>query len=163
MDIPRHFENFCIAEGENWLFSYGEKSHLNLFTSNVDESERQNDHNGEIGDRKVYFLTEPCTRKVVANNQGTGRAGTRYVGHFTVLVDSDTDQEYFNENNPERSDKDSKYRNNIEPLLPFADKIFDYFACRGMTFESFDVLDNIDFLSENRDGILVAYSIYIER
>lgn len=146
-DIVRIFQEYAEAKGI--IYTYGNIANLNLKIS---------EGSPEIDD-KIYMLVEPTTRKFLFSNTGGSamNTGVTFTGAFTILKTSDMDMPYFTE--MENDENDSKYVKNIEPLLGFVKDLADSLSCLDMDIEAFDCIDAVDFLDENRDGILVRYQL----
>lgn len=156
-DLPRVFSDYCKSKTPNILYCYGDIYHLNLFL-NVPDNQKTPDN-----PKPLYFLQEPVVRKKIVSPMGTN-SGTTFTGAFSLLYESHRDEPYFNERSPDRSDANSRYTKYIEPLTSIADEILDEIACLdGVTVDFYDVVDTINFMSQNRDGVLVMFKITLDR
>lgn len=145
IDIVRVFEKF--AQDKGMLFDYGTKATLNLLggTSNL-----------AIDLTKIYLLLERRKGTAQKNNFGNIE-GVTYTGYFFIVVNSDFDLINF------ASPNESKYVNNIEPLLDVYKSFFSYFSCKDIVINSLEFQDVTDIFDQNMDGLLVNYSIFIPK
>lgn len=156
-DLPRIFEAYCNAQNPPIWYDYGDVSSLNLFknrrTQGIPEDEKPE------AEGQLYLLQEPLTRSFFASQTGLNFGGVSYSGAFTILVKSKQDLEYFNARRGFNSNEKSRYTKNIEPLIPHAIALFKAMLCDEYTINSYQVIDAVNFLDANRDGILVTYNL----
>ena len=137
-DIVGVFNSY--ADSLDWNFTYGNKENQNLMQSDME-------------DGLIYFLLDPVTRNVLTSPYG-GRGATEFTGSFMLVVKSDLDNTYNG-----TSTKVGKYEKNINPLLTKLELIKDIIECDNYTIENWSVVDVINALDVNLDGIIVTYKI----
>lgn len=144
MDIVRIFENYCNKN--DIAFYYGSKSHLNLLEGSLDVD-------------KVYLLLFPVKRSSNTNSLNTKLRGYNYSGRFLLVVNGDYAQHYFNENG--MSEADSKFTENIEPLLSKFNGLGNYVIGCGLDLElgQWDNDDATNVLDSNKDGLWCNFRI----
>lgn len=144
MDIVRIFENYCNSSSVK--FYYGSKAHLNLIEGSLDED-------------KVYLLLFPVKRINQTNDLNTRLNGITYSGRFLLVVNGDYAQHYFNENG--MSATDSKYTQNIEPLLNNFKSLGNYIMGCGLELEleQWENDDATNVLDANKDGLWCTFRI----
>lgn len=142
MDIIDWIEQ--AVETLGWVFSYGNKANQNLLMSDM------------VDDRK-YFLLDPVrTTEGVSEMGGDGEQ--TFSGSFMLLVKSDLDNVYHNQS--ELQDKnDGKYNKNIKPLKTELKAFKDVVDCSDYTRESWEIVDIVDALDINADGLLVTFTL----
>ena len=143
VDIVRIFEKF--ATDKSYEFDYGTKASLNLLggTNPIEDIS------------KIYLLLE---RRKGTSKQGSigSLEGVNYTGYFFLCKHSDLDLDNFNSDNT-----NSKYKDNIEPLLNAYKSLFNYFGCTEIEINSFEFQDVTDILDQNMDGLLINYNIFV--
>jgi hypothetical protein len=149
VDIVRIFEQY--ANEKSFIFHYGRKNVLNLIDTGSFWT-------GQLTD--IYFLFEYRKIVNVKNQTETGIKGTRYNGTFYLLKHSDLDQNFFQEVGEQ---SESKYVNNIEPLLTVFNDIENYFACSEIIIEKMEADDITDILDLNGDGLMVNFTAYVPK
>lgn len=142
-DIVRILQT--IAEEKTITYHYGKKAALNLLDGTLDQD-------------KIFLLHEFTNRKSQYNTSGTAITSAIYEGKFFLVKHSDYDQHYFAERGKEA---DSKYTQNIEPLLEIFNTLGNSLACQGYTVLQWDNIDITDALDANMDGLLCTYKIQI--
>jgi len=152
-DIVRVFQTWCNAQTPPIMYDYGDIYALNLFLNKA-ESEKEDPE-----EKPVYFLQEQVVRNGIISSSGLVYEGEVYDGAFSILKESSLDTAYFAERSETRSDEESRYTNNIEPLLPYAKSLAKFLLCNEYDIQFWSVVDNINFLDENRDGILCRFKI----
>lgn len=132
-DLKEIIEDHCTVLG--WTYSYGNKSNQNLLSSNLASSE-------------IYLLLDPIRRRKNFSEYG-GLIDIDFSGNLMLLVKSDLDKEY-----------DDKYESYIKPLITSSiEQLEDAINCSDYTIVSWELLDNINDLDANMDGLLVTYTI----
>jgi len=53
----------------------------------------------------------------------------------------------------------SKYILNVKPLLDLHQAMINYFSCTDLEIISFEAIDVYDIFDQNKDGILVTFSV----
>jgi hypothetical protein len=139
MDIVRTFQQF--AEGEAFLFDYGTRATLNLL-----DSIKTGTWTGNADD--IYFFLDKRTGEPILNDTKTSSQYVRYNGSFLILKPGDLDTTYM-----------EKYESNIEPLLPYLNRLERFFACTEFVLESYKWDDAIQIFDVNCDGIYVQFRI----
>jgi len=144
MDLVRVFETYCTNNGLE--FRYGSKSHLNLVQSTLETDD-------------VFMLLFPVDRHKKPNDLGTKISKRIFTGRFLLVKNSNRDQHYFNER--EQDQQDSKYTENIEPLITLHESIGNnILGCDyGYELELWKCIDAVDVLDANLDGIWCNYKI----
>ncbi len=142
-DIVRILQT--IAEEKNITYHYGKKAALNLLDGTLEQG-------------KIFLLHEFTNRKSQYNASGTAITSSIYEGKFFLVKHSDYDQHYFAERGEEAN---SKYTQNIEPLLEVFHSVGNTLACQGHTVLQWDNIDVTDALDANMDGLLCSYKIQI--
>lgn len=141
-DFTRILKDYC--DNNNISYHYGRKDSLNLLRSEL-----------EVG--KVYMLHEASPRRSVMNSTKTQIIGYEFIGKFFLVVNSNIDQHYFNEKGG--ADVDSKYTQNIEPLLNLQETIGNSFGCSDLEINQWECIDVVNVLDANKDGLLVTYNV----
>jgi len=161
-DIVGVFNGYTDTLG--WYFTYGNKSNQNLLQSDM------------INDA-IYFLLDPVTRSDVPSRFG-GVAKTEFTGSFMLVVKSDLDNTYDNTNTDEMfrvsvlgdggvyeenvcnvTKKTGKYELNIKPLLNKLELLKNIIECDNYNIDNWTIIDVIDALDVNMDGLIVTYKI----
>ena len=146
-DIVRILQTY--SESKSFIFHYGRKAVLNL----IDTGETWT---GELDD--IYFLLEYRKIKPIKNASKTNIKGTQYTGTFYLVKHSDLDQNFMEEVGTESQ---SKYVNNIEPLLSELVGLENYFACSLIEYETVEADDITDILDMNCDGLMVKFNAFV--
>lgn len=146
-DIVEIFDDYCRRKG--LIYHYGKKATLNI----IDKGDLYSE---DID--SVYFLHE-FRKGNSEKNKTTGQIKSIiYDGKFFLVKNSDLDQQ----NYQEVGDKaDSKYVNNIKPLLDMYASFVNYFGCTDIEVMSSDFIDVTDALDNNMDGLLISYRIKV--
>jgi len=148
LDIVRIFEK--LSQDKSFVFHYGRQQVINLIETGQNWSGSKDD---------IYFLLEFRRGKLRKNSTKTGAVGTDYTGTFYLVKHSDLDQNFFQEVGTQEQ---SKYVNNIEPLLSVLDMMENYFGCTEIEFASeFD--DVTDFIDANADGLMVRFNAFVPK
>ena len=129
-----------------WYFSYGNASNRNLLSSDT-----------TVG--KIYLLLDPV-RRSIANSEFGGLGEATYSGSFMLLIKSDRDQQYHNQKDQLAST--GKYEKNIKPMLDLLNTFNEDIACDDLQVNTWDIIDLVDVLDVNMDGLLVTYSIVMQ-
>lgn len=163
MDIVDVFERYANSYG--WRFSYGNKANQNLLQSNLIDNE-------------IYMILDPVTRLRASSEYG-GRGEQTFNGSFLLVVKSTIDQVYHNQTNQDTYrnrvvskggvlvDNEcaenivlGKYIENIKPLLNTEIiKLEDDIDCSSYERLSWSIVDIVNALDVNTDGIVVTYSL----
>lgn len=144
-----------LAESLGYVFHYGRHDYQNLFETDPD---------GEEIDPNVYFMLDPIKRiPVLSASTSLRTSKTRYVGKFLLISKSDLDEEY-DAQTQRRSVDDGKWRKNISPKVEAAlGTLLDRITCtEDQTINKWEVLDVINMLDENMDGVLIDFEITYE-
>lgn len=141
-DFTRTLQEYCNANGIS--YHYGRKASLNLLTTDQLED-------------KVYLLHEASPRRANMNTTKTRIESFTFIGKFFLMVKSTIDMPYFNEK--QEGDSNSKYTNNIEPLLNMFQDIGNSFGCTDFEVEQWESIDVVNVFDANRDGVLVTYTV----
>ena len=127
-----------------WTFSYGNKANQNLMESDL------------VADR-IYLLLDPV-RRLRAFSEFGGTGTSTFTGSFLLLVKSTIDQEYYEGQGTEAG----KYKENIKPLLQTEiPKLEDVLNCDAYQINEWSIVDVVDILDFNADGIIVTFNISI--
>jgi hypothetical protein len=172
-DIVDEFEKYANILG--WQFSYGDQQNRNLLESDRD-----------VG--KIYMLLDPVTRgRAFSVNGGEGLQS--FSGSFMLVVKSDLDQVYHLQDNAGdvAQSRDfinrfsklcgstiydnpcvplvralGKYTENIQPLLNDDVRYLeDFINCSDYTITGWSIIDVINALDANTDGIIVTYTLNV--
>jgi hypothetical protein len=149
LDIVRIFEQY--ANDKSFIFHYGRKNVLNLIDTGSFWT-------GQLTD--IYFLFEYRKILNVKNQTQTGVKGTKFNGTFYLLKHSNLDQNFFQEVGMQGQ---SKYVNNIEPLLAIVQDMENYFACTDIVIERMEADDVTDILDLNGDGLMINFTAYVPK
>lgn len=140
-DLVGVLETYCDSLG--WSFSYGNKANNNLLVSDKVEG-------------KVYLLLDPITRiKSKSEYGGTGEIA--FTGSFLLVVKSNLDNNYHNQKGQDKTT--GKYEKNIKPLLVNLELLENVIDCSQYEIESWSIVDAINALDVNMDGIIVTFRI----
>ena len=164
-DIVEVFEKH--ASSYNWQFSYGNKYNQNLLQSDL-----------AIG--RIYMILDPVVRLRSFSQYG-GSGNQTFTGSFLLVVKSTIDQVYHNQTNEDTfhnrvisqggtiienacaTDSDyvaGKYIENIKPLLNTEIvKLEDDLNCSKYEITNWSIIDVVNALDANTDGILVTYGV----
>lgn len=136
-----------VCDLNNLFFVYGKKQVLNLL-----------DNRNKLNSSKIYLMLDVFKRKPQLTNGGKTIANT-FTGSFFLVVNSNLDMPVYSEmaNDVARS----KYIQNILPLLQIQEKIQKGFSCSGIEIQQFDSVDCFDVFDNNKDGIVIDFSITI--
>ena len=126
-----------------WDFSYGNKSNQNLLRSDT------------IAGKK-YMLLDPV-RRVKSKSEFGGTGIRTFNGSFMLVVKSTLDTVYHNQK--EQLASAGRYELNIKPLLTELVLLEDILDCSDYEIKSWEVIDVINQLDANLDGIIVTFSI----
>lgn len=145
-DIVEVFETYADSYG--WQFSYGNKYNQNLLQSDL------------VGGR-VYMILDPVTR-VRAHSQYGGTGDSTFTGSFLLVVKSTIDQVYHNQQNDFVPPVEGKYNQNIKPLLTTEIiKLENELDCSAYEITNWSIIDVVNALDINVDGILVTFGVKI--
>lgn len=162
-DIVRHFEEISQANG--WIYTYGTMSALNL---KMNKPHAYDTDGNVILDESIYMLAEPTVRRYGMSTGGNSNLSTvSFTGAVMIVQQSKHGMPYFAEQNTdpalyEAQTSESKYAIHVEPLLNLVAGMIKYFVCQDLSIISWEVVDWIDYLDENRDGIMIRYVIQYE-
>ena len=148
-DIVRVLETYSQSKG--LVFHYGRQNVLNLIDTG-------NNFSGNLTD--IYLLLEFRNIKPRKNSTKTNTTGTDFNGTFYLVKHSDLDQQFFQEVGIQ---KDSKYVQNIEPLLTELDAFTSYFGCDEIEFNITNAIEVTDFIDANADGLMINFTAYIPK
>lgn len=170
-DIVDDFERYADSLG--WKFSYGDRQNRNLLESDREEG-------------LVYMLLDPVTRGRAFSING-GEGNQTFSGSFMLVVKSTIDQVYHNQQNSTEPDflfskrakeldggfivasdcgfdvvQLGKYIENIKPLLNTEiRKLESLINCGDYAITNWSIIDVINALDVNTDGIIVTYNLTI--
>lgn len=142
-DLVEIIENHCT--NLNWYFSYGNKSNQNLLQSDRVEGQ-------------VYLLLDPITREKAKGEYG-GSGVITFSGQFLLVVKSNLDNVYHNQKGVEKIN--GKYEQNIKPLLTSLELLEDEIDCSNYNIDSWQIIDVVNALDVNTDGLLVTFKISV--
>jgi len=143
-DIVGIFRTHCTTLG--WEFSYGNKSNLNLLKSD------------KAAD-KIYFLLDPVARTGEGSEYGSD-GETTFNTEFLLVKKSNFDNVYDNQKGVDKAD--GKYEKNIKSM--FEDEFFKFkklIECSDYQTVNWKVIDAVNALDANTDGVLVTYNLKI--
>jgi len=126
-----------------WSFSYGNKANQNLLRSNLTLTDK-------------YMLLDPITR-VKSKSEFGGTGEVTFSGSFMLVVKSNLDNVYHNQK--EVVATSGKYKSNIEPLLTQVELLENLLDCSQYEITGWSIIDVINQLDANLDGIIVTFSI----
>jgi hypothetical protein len=141
IDFVKILSDYCTQNG--WLFSYGNASNRNLLSSDTAAGQ-------------IYVLLDPVRRSVSSSEYG-GDGNYTFQGSFMMVVKSDRDQQYHNQK--DQLSSTGKYEQNIKPLLDDADSFKKEVDCSNLDIGQWDIIDLVDVLDVNLDGILISYRV----
>ena len=127
----------------NWEFSYGNRANQNLIDN-------------EKASSTIYLLLDPLTR-LIASSEFGGDGATEFSSSFMLLVQSDLDNVVYNQNGNDKAE--GKYELNIKPLLTQLESLKSLIDCSDYEIQSWSVVDAIDVLDANTDGLVVTFKI----
>ena len=129
-----------------WKFSYGNAANKNLLAS-------------DRVDGEIYLLLDPITRVTAFSDNG-GEGIKTFTGSFMLLVKSTIDNVYDNQKGQDATD--GKYQKNIKPLLEVDIKLLeDLINCTDYQITNWSIVDVVNALDVNTDGIIVTYGISV--
>ena len=129
-----------------WALSYGNAANNNLLTSDKVAG-------------KIYFLLDPITRVKTSSEFGGGNEWT-FSGNFMLVQKSNLDRNYHKQKNP--SAQAGKYLTTIEPLLTSLELMESKIQCSNYEITAWSVIDAINALDVNMDGLVVTFTIKIQ-
>ena len=129
-----------IANDNNWAFEYGRDDYNNL--------------EGQAG--KEFYLCVDVPEESVLFNEYAAPTGINYAGRFMLLKHSDFDRVY--DSQMEGADDEGKYEMYIKPCKEELMRVVGA-LCGDYNIVSWRVLEVINKLSNNFDGVLVNYQI----
>ncbi len=132
------------VESLDWYFSYGNVANRNLLSNGLESD-------------KLYFLLDTITRdKDFGEFGGTG--DVEFSGNFMLAKKSDFDNVY--DNQKEVDYTDGKYEKNIRSIIETDLVLFeDYVNCSDYEITAWSILDEINALDENLDGVIVTFIV----
>lgn len=139
MDIVDYIEQ--EVEKLDWIFSYGNKANQNLIVSDLLED-------------KIYFLLDPIAESESASEFG-GQGETEYSGSFMILVKSDLDNVYHNQQEQDKTV--GKYNKNIKPLKTSLNLFRDVIDCSEYERQTWSKIEVINEMDVNFDGLIVTF------
>lgn len=142
-DLVGVLEDYAVGLG--WLFSYGNADNNNLLKSD------------RIADQ-IYLLLDPVTR-VKAKSEYGGTGEIAFNGQFLLVVKSNLDNNYHNQKGQDKTT--GKYEKNIKPLLDSLEFLENIIDCSDYQIQTWSVVDIINALDANTDGVIVTYSLTI--
>ena len=143
-DLVDIFETWVESLG--WVFSYGNASNNNLLVSDK-----------VVGE--IYLLLSTVNRKPIPSEFG-GISSLQFSGSFMLLVKSNLDNVYHNQKGVAK--EDGKYKKNIQPLIETdLMLLFDLIGCTDYEITNWEILDTVNVLDANHDGVVVTYGLTI--
>ena len=133
-DLVGIFESYSDSLG--WQFTYGNAANNNLLQTDLETN-------------NIYFMLDPLTRVKNKSEYG-GLIDTTFSSSFMLIKMSDLDEVYPN-----------KYEKNIKPLLLLLESFEDLVDCSDYQIINWSVIDAIDVLDGNMDGVIVTFSLKI--
>lgn len=128
-----YFKN--IAELNGWVFEYARTDYQNLYNENISGG-------------TIHLFVDPIITDSSFSDTGSEDKKS-YSGKFMMLLSSDMDESY-----------NDKYNNYVRPLINGALQILkDDLGCSEFDINKFQVLEVINLLDFNFDGVLVNYSL----
>lgn len=122
------------ATTNGWAFEYGRSDYQNLY-------------NEEVSGGTVHLFVDPIT--IDSRFSDAGNESQTYSGKFMMLLSSDVDEHY-----------EDKYNDYIKPLINSSiQTLKDELICSEMEINKFQLIEVINLLDFNFDGVLVSYSI----
>lgn len=143
-DLVEILQSYSTQYG--WTFSYGNASNRNLLSSDT-----------TVG--RIYLLLDPV-RRSVANSEYGGLGDVTFSGNFMLVQKSDRDQQYHNQK--DQLSSSGKYETNILPMLQLLNTFNEDVACDDLQVTQWDIIDLVDVLDVNLDGLLVTYTIVMQ-
>ncbi len=132
------------VESMGWKFSYGNAANRNLLSTGFEAD-------------KLYFLLDTITRNKDFGEFG-GTGDVEFSGNFMLAKKSDFDNVY--DNQKEVDYTDGKYEKNIRPIVETDLVLFeDYVNCSDYEITAWSILDGINLLDENLDGVIVTFTV----
>ena len=129
-----------------WKFSYGNEANINLLG---DEDAFEAD--------KLYFLLDTIKRDPEFSEFG-GTGEVEFSGNFMLVIKSDLDNIY--DNQKEVDYTEGRYEKNIRPIIETDLVLFqDYVNCSDYEITSWSILDGINLLDINLDGVIVTFTV----
>lgn len=152
-DLVRTFEDY--ADLKQWDYTYGTVQALNL---KMDDPSEFDDDGKPKNPDKIYMLAEPTTRRYITNQSGNGKLlSVQFTGVFMMVQKSLLEMQYFREVTGDASE--SKYTKHVEPLLELIPDMINNIVCSDLRVVNWEVVDWIDFLDAQQDGIMVRYTL----
>lgn len=141
------YDEFTVhTQTLGWTFSYGNASNQNLLSSSLNDSE-------------IYLLLDTITRVRLFSEFG-GEGEQTFSGSFMLLIKSNLDNVYDSQRNQDPAN--GKYQKNIKPLLDVEIvKLEDEINCSQFEIKKWEIVDAIDVLDVNLDGIVVTYELTV--
>ena len=143
IDIQEQFQTFSATLG--WVFSYGNETNQNLLMADEFED-------------NIYLLLDTVKESEAEPSEFGGDGEITYTGNFMLMIQSDFDNVYHNQNDADENK--SRYIKNIKPLkrveLPKLKNLID---CSDMKRELWEVVEVINMMDANLDGVVVTFSI----
>lgn len=131
------------ATGLGWYFSYGNAANRNLLASDTVAG-------------RIYCLLDPVTRSIASSDNG-GIGEITYSGSFMLVVKSNLDNNYHNQKGQDKAT--GKYESNILPLLTSLNSLKGLIDCSDYQVLSWSIVDVINAMDANTDGIIITYSV----
>ena len=141
MDIVDYIEQ--EVEKLGWVFSYGNKANQNLIVS-------------DLVDGEIYFLLDPVVESEGVSEYG-GDGDMEYSGSFMILVKSDLDNVYHNQQEQDKTM--GKYNKNIKPLKTSLNLFKNVIDCSEYERQTWSKVEVIDEMDVNFDGLIVTYKL----
>lgn len=150
-----------------WEFYYGNKVNQNLLQGMTKEgrviTRAEKMKGAQLVDEecqeveeytnRIYFLLDPITRNKSFSEFG-GTGAVTFTGAFLLATESTLDKTY--------DGSDGKYKTKILPILKTQlTKLEDKINCSAYEIKNWEVVDAIDVLDINFDGVLVTFNLQI--
>jgi hypothetical protein len=128
-----------IAAESNYIFEYARRDHLNLFDD-------------VSNDLVPHLFVDPIIEDEVHDDMNVLEQ-TNYSGNFMFVMSSDLDEESYA----------FRYENYIKPLRVELKKLKDSVSCGyEVTFKQWRIVEVINMLDQNMDGLVVSFNIEIK-
>ena len=127
-----------------WVFSYGNKSNINLI-------------DGDKDIEKIYFLCDVIPSNEPDTSEFGGDGAVDYTLNFMLLVHSDFSDVYFKQRNTEEGE--GKYEKNILPLKTQLKKFKKVIDCSIYERRGWSIVEVIDKEDFNGDGLGVGTTL----
>ena len=135
MDLSNHLENYATSKG--WGYEYARRDYQNL----IDATDFVADAIEGYGIGETMMIVDPIVRGGETDN-------ITYKGSLMILTKSDLDDDY--------SSRKTKY---IDPLLEIAFNEMKHPLQCNFDINKWEVIELINMLDWNADGIMITYNL----